>query len=65
MDTKLLTDFVTEVLRYKNIKVEYYKVFNRFIDIRFNNGYGEIVEVERYNRWTSERRQNKINDIIE
>jgi hypothetical protein len=65
MDTKLLTEFVTESLRYKNIKVEYYKVFNTFIDIRFDNGYGEIVEVERYNRWISERRQNKINEIIE
>ena len=64
MDTKLLTEFVTEVLRYKKFKINNCRKFNSFIDIRFDNGFGEIVEVERYNRWLSEKRQNKINDII-
>jgi hypothetical protein len=64
MDTKLLTEFVTEVLRYKKFKIKHCRKFNSFIDIRFDNGFGEIVEVERYNRWLSEKRQNKINDII-
>ena len=64
MDTKLLTEFVTEVIRYKNFKIKHCRKFNSFIDIRFDNGFGEIVEVERYNRWLSEKRQNKINDII-
>ena len=63
---ELLNDFIHEDLRYKSdIKVVYYKVNVNWIELKFDNVMGEVVKLERYYDWISERRLNKLNKIIE
>lgn len=62
---ELLNDFVHEDLRYKShIKVVYYKVNVNWIELKFDNVMGEVVKLERYYDWLSEKREEKINQIL-
>ena len=63
---ELLTDFVHEDLRYKSeIKVVSYKIIGNCMELQFQDVMGEVVKLERYYNWISERRLNKLNKIIE
>jgi hypothetical protein len=35
------------------------------LEVKFEDGFGEVIEIEKYYDWLSEKRQNKINEIIE
>ena len=60
-----LTRFIHEDLRYKSdIKVVYYKVNVNWIELKFDNVMGEVVKLERYYDWLSEKREEKINKIL-
>ena len=62
---ELLNDFIHEDLRYKSdIKVVYYKVNVNWIELKFDNVMGEVVKLERYYDWLSEKREEKINKIL-
>ena len=60
-----LTEFTQEDLRYKSsIKVISYKIVGNWIDLQFDSGKGEVVSVDRLNNWLSEKRNEKINQIL-
>jgi hypothetical protein len=60
-----LTEFTQEDLRYKSsIKVISYKILNKWIDLQFHNGKGEVVSAERFYNWINEKRIEKINQIL-
>ena len=62
---ELLNDFIHEDLRYKSdIKVVYYKINVNWIELKFDNVMGEVVKLERYYDWLSEKREEKINKIL-
>ena len=62
---ELLNDFIHEDLRYKSdIKVVYYKINVNWIELQFQDVMGEVVKLERYYNWLSEKRDEKINQII-
>ena len=62
---ELLNDFIHEDLRYKShIKVVYYKINVNWIQLRFQDVMGEVVKLERYYNWLSEKREEKINQIL-
>ena len=62
---ELLNDFIHEDLRYKSdIKVVYYKINVNWIELKFDNVMGEVVKLERYYDWLSEKREEKINQIL-
>ena len=60
MNIELLTEFLHEFLRYKDVKINSWKIYNRVIVIDFDNGFGEVVEIERYNKWLSFKRDKKV-----
>jgi hypothetical protein len=63
---ELLNDFIHEDLRYKSdIKVVSYEINVNWIELQFKDVMGEVVKLERYYDWISERRLNKLNKIIE
>lgn len=65
MNIKLMTEFAREDLRYKNnISVTHFSIINNHIQLTFNNEFGEVVSIERYNSWISKRRELKLNDIF-
>jgi len=60
-----LDEFTHEDLRYKSdIKVVYYKINGNWIELQFQDVMGEVVKLERYYNWLSEKRDEKINQII-
>ena len=61
----LLTEFVREHLRYKGFIINYWNIYNRVLEIKFANGYGEIVELKRYHRWLSDKRNQKIVNLLD
>ena len=68
---ELLTDFLHEHLRYnKDIICDSFAIHNKMLDIKVINlsksvrGFGEVVKLERYYNWLSEKRDEKINQII-
>ena len=62
---ELLNDFIHEDLRYKSdIKVVYYKINVNWIELQFQDVMEEVVKLERYYNWLSEKRDKKINQII-
>ena len=62
---ELLNDFIHEDLRYKShIKVVYYKINVNWIQLKFQDVMGEVVKLERYYNWLSEKREEKINQIL-
>ena len=62
---ELLNDFIHEDLRYKSdIKVVYYKVNVNWIELKFDNVMGEVVKLERYYDWLSEKREEKISKLL-
>ena len=62
---ELLTDFIHEDLRYKSdIKVVYYKINVNWIELKFDNVMGEVVKLERYYDWLSEKREEKISKLL-
>ena len=65
MNIELLTEFLHEFLRYKDVKINSWKIYNRVIAIDFDNGFGEVVEIERYNKWLSFKRDEKVDNILE
>lgn len=65
MTLEKLTEFTQEDLRYKSsIKVISYKIIGNWIDLQFDSGKGEVVSVDRLNNWLSEKRNEKINQIL-
>ena len=61
-----LDEFTHEDLRYKSeIKVVSYKIIGNCMELQFQDVMGEVVKLERYYDWISERRLNKLNKIIE
>jgi hypothetical protein len=62
---ELLTEFTHEDLRYKSdIKVVSYKINVNWIELQFQDVMGEVVKLERYYDWLSEKREEKINQIL-
>ena len=62
---ELLNDFIHEDLRYKShIKVVSYKINVNCVELRFQDVMGEVVKLERYYDWLSEKREEKINKIL-
>jgi len=62
---ELLNDFIHEDLRYKSdIKAVYYKINVNWIELQFQDVMGEVVKLERYYDWLSEKREEKINKIL-
>ena len=62
---ELLNDFIHEDLRYKSdIKVVYYKINVNWIELKFDNVMGEVVKLERYYDWLSEKREEKISKLL-
>ena len=62
---ELLTEFTHEYLRYKShIKVVSYKINVNCVELRFQDVMGEVVKLERYYDWLSEKREEKINQIL-
>ena len=70
INKELLTNFIHEELSYvDDIICDNFNVFNTAIDIKVRNksgsiqGFGEVVKIERYNKWLSEKRDNKISQL--
>lgn len=64
MNIKLLTEFTREDLGYKNnISITHFSIINNHIQLIFNDEFGEVVSIERYNSWISKRRELKLNNI--
>lgn len=62
---ELLNDFIHDDLRYKShIKVVYYKINVNWIQLKFQDVMEEVVKLERYYNWLSEKREEKINQIL-
>ena len=62
---ELLNDFIHEDLRYKSdIKVVYYKINVNWIELQFQDVMGEVVKLERYYDWLSEKREEKISKLL-
>jgi hypothetical protein len=58
---ELLTEFTHEDLRYKSdIKVVSYKINVNWIELQFQDVMGEVVKLERYYDWLSEKREEKL-----
>lgn len=61
-----LTEFTQEDLRYKSsIKVISYKIVGNWIDLQFDSGKGEVVSVDRFYNWMSEKREEKISQLLD
>jgi hypothetical protein len=62
---ELLNDFIHENLRYKpDIKVVSYEIKNNWIELQFQDVIGEVVKLERYYNWLSEKREEKISKLF-
>lgn len=60
-----LTEFTKEELRYKSsIRVISYKIIGNWIDLQFDNLKGEVVNVDRFYNWMSEKRREKISQLL-
>lgn len=71
MTLEKINEFIQEDLRYKShIKVISYEILpggynNRnWIDLKFNNGKGELVSASRYYDWLEKERSEKLNKIL-
>lgn len=71
MTIEILNDFIHQDLSYnQDILVESFQVYDKNLHLVFVNklksvrGFGEIVSLERYQNWLSQRRDNKLNKLV-
>jgi hypothetical protein len=67
----LITEFLHQELSYvEDIVCDSFELYRNVIDIKIRNisntvhGFGEIVKLERYVSWLSEKRNDKLDNII-
>jgi hypothetical protein len=67
----LITKFLHQELSYiEDIVCDSFELYGNVIDIKIRNisntvrGFGEVVKLERYVNWLSEKRNDKIDNII-
>jgi len=59
-----LNEFIQSRWSHKPI-LKSYRLIGKMLEVKFEDGFGEVIEIEKYYDWLSEKRQNKINEIIE
>ena len=64
INIELLTEFIqTRWIHRPHIKS--HRLIGKMIEVKFEDGFGEVIEIEKYYNWLSEKRQNKLNRILE
>jgi hypothetical protein len=44
--------------------IKSYCLIGKMLEIKFEDGFGEVIEIGKYYDWISENRSEKINNII-
>jgi hypothetical protein len=63
MELDLLNEFIQSRWSHKPI-LKSYRLIGKMIEVKFEDGFGEVIEVGKYYDWISENRSEKINNII-
>lgn len=66
IDYSKLKQYLVEELRYKpKIEIMYYRIVgDKIIDLKFENGMGEIISTEKYSEWVQKKRSECIQEIL-
>ena len=58
-----LNEFIQSRWSHKPI-LKSHRLIGKMIEVKFEDGFGEVIEIEKYYNWLSEKRDEKINQII-
>jgi hypothetical protein len=66
IDYTKIKQYLIEELKYKpKIEIMYYRIVgDKIIDIKFDNGMGEIISLEKYSEWIQKKRGECIKEIL-
>ncbi len=63
MNFELLTEFIQTRWNHQP-HIKSYRLIGKMLEVKFEDGFGEVIEIEKYYDWLSDNRQNKLNKII-
>ena len=55
-----ITDFLQSRWSHKPT-IKSYSLIGKMLEVKFEDGFGEVIEIGKYYDWISERRLNKLN----
>jgi len=44
--------------------IKSYRLIGKMLEVKFEDGFGEVIEIEKYYDWIQSVRDEKINQII-
>jgi hypothetical protein len=63
IDNELLTEFIRDRWNDKIVIKSHY-IVGRILHVRFDDGFGEVIGIEKYYNWLQSRRNLKIKKIL-
>ena len=59
----LLTEFVQSRWSH-HPHIKSYRLIGKMLEVKFEDGFGEVIEIEKYNDWLSKKRDKNIDNIL-
>ena len=63
MELDSLNEFTQSRWSHKPI-LKSYRLIGKMIEVKFEDGFGEVIEIEKYYDWLQSLREEKINQIL-
>ncbi len=63
MELDSLNEFIQSRWSHKPT-IKSYRLIGKMLEVKFEDGFGEVIEIGKYYDWISENRSEKINNII-
>ncbi len=63
MELDSLNEFIQSRWSHKPT-IKSYRLIGKMLEVKFEDGFGEVIEIEKYCDWIQSVRDEKINQII-
>jgi hypothetical protein len=63
MNLESLNEFIKSRWSHNPI-LKSYRLIGKMLEVKFEDGFGEIIEVEIYYNWISEKRGRKLEKLL-
>jgi hypothetical protein len=63
MELDSLNEFIQSRWSHKPI-LKSYRLIGKMIEVKFEDGFGEVIEIEKYYDWISKKRGRKLEQLL-
>jgi len=63
MELDSLNEFIKSRWSHKPI-LKSYRLIGKMLEVKFEDGFGEVIEIEKYYDWISKKRGEKLEQLL-